>query len=67
MRKSQKQQVLEWLQKGWTLTPYQALRKFHSLRLGAIIFELRKEGYNITTMPFQVDKHTIVAKYRMVF
>lgn len=47
---TKKQRVLRYLvenRKG--ITPLEALRMFGSFRLGAIIFELRQEGYNITT------------------
>ena len=47
---TKKQRVLKYLvenRKG--ITPLEALRMFGSFRLGAIIFELRQEGYNITT------------------
>lgn len=47
---TKKQRVLNYLienKKG--ITPLEALRMFGSFRLGAIIFDLRQEGYNITT------------------
>ena len=47
---TKKQRVLKYLvenRKG--ITPLEALRMFGSFRLGAIIFDLRQEGYNITT------------------
>ena len=46
---SQKQKVLNWLQTGKPLTPIQALERFGSFRLGALIHKLRNEGYSITT------------------
>ena len=49
---SQKQQVLEYLQKGYSLTPKEAMKKFGSMRLGALIFDLVAEGYNIINVQY---------------
>lgn len=46
---AQKDMVLKHLMEGKEITPLEALKEYGSLRLGAIIFELRKEGYNIST------------------
>jgi len=46
---SQKQQVANYLQSGKSLTPIQALSKFGTLRLAAIIFVLKNEGLKIKT------------------
>jgi len=46
---SQKQQVANYLQSGKSLTPIQALTKFNTLRLAAIIFKLKAEGLKIKT------------------
>lgn len=46
---SQKEMVLKHLKEGKEITPLEALKEYGSLRLGAIIFDLRKEGYNIST------------------
>lgn len=40
--------ILAHLQSGKTLTPLGALREFSCLRLGARIWDLRKEGHPIT-------------------
>jgi len=47
MKKSQTEQILNWLKKGHKLNPLQALRKFGSFRLGARVFEIKEMGYNI--------------------
>ena len=41
--------ILEHLQQGKPITPLEALEKFRSFRLGSIIYNLRKCGYNIKT------------------
>ena len=46
---SQRKVVLKHLQSGKELSQLEATRKYGILRLGAIIFNLRKEGYNIST------------------
>ena len=39
--------ILEYLQKGKTITALECYNMFGSLRLGAYICNLKKEGYNI--------------------
>ena len=46
---TQKQACLDYLKKYGSITPLEALTAFHSFRLAAIIFELRKDGYAINT------------------
>lgn len=46
---TQKQACLDYLKKYGSITPLEALTAFHSFRLAAIIWELRKEGYDIAT------------------
>lgn len=48
-KKSQKQMCLEYLEKYGSITPLEALSAFNSFRLAALICELRKDGYIITT------------------
>jgi hypothetical protein len=43
---TQSQEILEYLKTGKWLSPIEALEKFGSFRLGARIFDLRKEGYS---------------------
>ena len=65
LKKSQKQNVLEYLEIGNKITPLEALYQFGSFRLSAIIFELRQEGYNIITHNKTVDGKTF-AEYELV-
>ena len=46
---SKKDKVLTHLQTHGNITPLEALNEYGSFRLGAIIFNLRKEGHDITT------------------
>ena len=47
--KGQRKAVKDYLCKGETLTSYEAFKLFGCTRLSAIIFELRKSGYDIET------------------
>lgn len=47
---SQSKVVLKHLQSGKTISQREATKKYGILRLGAIIFNLRKEGYKIITL-----------------
>ena len=64
-KKSQKENILEYLEIGNKITPLEALYQFGSFRLSAIIFELRQEGYNIITHNKSVDGKTF-AEYELV-
>lgn len=44
---SQQDEILEYLKTGKTLTPLEALNMFGTLRLSALIFNLKAEGHNI--------------------
>ena len=46
---SQKEQVLKYLKEHESITSIQAFKKFNVTRLSSIIFNLREEGYDITT------------------
>lgn len=61
---TKKQRVLEHLLKGGAITPLEALNMFGSLRLGAIIFELRQDGYNIDTKRVS-NGRSCFARYRL--
>ena len=60
---TQKANVRAWLLRGNMLTPLEALRMFGSLRLSAIIFDLREEGLPIVTEKIQVSHRKRVAQY----
>ena len=64
-KKSQKENILEYLEIGNKITPLEALYQFGSFRLSAIIFELRQEGFNIITHNKTVDGKTF-AEYELI-
>lgn len=41
--------VLEWLKTGDSISSFEAFKELGVTRLSAIIFSLRKKGYNITS------------------
>ena len=49
-RTTQKQSILNDLKIGLTITPIDALTKHGCFRLAAVVFDLRQEGHNITTV-----------------
>lgn len=46
---TQKNFILRHLQEFGSIEPLASLREYGCYRLGAVIFRLRAEGYNITT------------------
>ena len=46
---TQEQMVLEYLKGFGTITSWEAIKEFGATRLSAIILNLRKKGYNIST------------------
>lgn len=60
---SQKAQVRAHLLRGKSITPLEALNHYGSLRLSAIIFDLREEGLPIVTEKLQVSPKKRVARY----
>jgi hypothetical protein len=43
------QKIREWLERGKSITPFQALQWWGCMRLGARIYDLRNDGMNIIT------------------
>ena len=48
--------VLEHLKSGKELNPKEALSRYGTFRLGALIFDLRREGYNIISRREDYEK-----------
>jgi len=46
---SQKKEVLKYLQAGNTITSMEAIDLFGATRLSAIIYDIKADGYNIST------------------
>ena len=65
--KTQKELIREYLERGNSLTPMDALELFGCFRLATRIFELKKEGLHIdTAMVEDKDTGKRYASYRLV-
>jgi hypothetical protein len=64
---SQKDMVLDHLKSGQPITQWDAIQMFRATRLGAIIYDLKKDGWDIST-EMVYDKRTgkNYAKYQLV-
>lgn len=60
---TQKSVIRQHLLDGKSITPLEALRLCGSLRLSAIIYDLREEGLQIKTERLQVSPRKHVARY----
>ena len=58
---TQNEAILDYLKRGFTLTPIEALEKFHCFRLAARIADLKKQGHTIIN-----DGQSNYAKYRLL-
>lgn len=63
---TQNQKIANYLNKGKSLTPIQALNKFNCFRLAARISDLRNDGMLIKTKLITVKKGVNVASYSLL-
>lgn len=47
--RSQQDKIIDYLATGRSITPLQALSRFGCMRLGARIYQLKKDGHRIQT------------------
>ena len=68
--KSQSDAILWHLKTYGSITSYEAIKEYGATRLSAIIFNHRKEGYNIDSLPLtkktRFGRNTTIAKYTYV-
>jgi len=64
--KSQESAILEHLKSGRRITPIDALSLYKCLRLGARIYGLKKQGFQIESEMVKVPSGKRVASYRLV-
>ena len=61
--------ILRYMQDTGSITPWEAMREFGCMRLGARIYDLRRRGLNITketeTSRNRYGKRVSYAKYRV--
>lgn len=64
MKESKKNDVLKHLKRYKSITSMTAFEKYGATRLSAIIFNLRKEGWNIITEEIEIkDRHGNNCRY----
>lgn len=61
--KAQSAQILNYLKAGYSLTPLDALHMFGSFRLGARVYDLRKEGHDIKKRMIETESGKRIAEY----
>ena len=64
-QQSQTASILHYLERGGSLTPLDALRMYGCLRLGARVWDLKKQGWKIETHMVATEGGAHVASYRM--
>lgn len=64
--KSQCEQILAYLKQGRTITPLEALDKFGCFRLGARVWDLKKDGHDIRSRIVDVGNGKRVARYLLI-
>lgn len=67
-KKTQKDMILEHLEKNGSITPLEAQKLYGCMRLGARIWDLRHEGHEIIREIVEVSTRTgkaRVARYRL--
>ena len=62
---SQRARILRDLRKGRTITPLQALRRYGCFRLGARIYDLKRDGHRIETL-WEENGKARYARYRLL-
>ena len=65
-KRTQNSRILQHLLDGQSITPIQALKKFGCFRLGARIFELRKQGFYIDMKKVDNGEGNKFAKYTLI-
>lgn len=62
---TQTDQIFKHLSQGHRLTPLEALDRFGCFRLGARIYDLKKQGYDIKRRMVETAEGARVAEYWM--
>jgi hypothetical protein len=62
----QQDAILAYLRQGNSITPLEALSRFSCFRLGARIFELKKQGYDIRSELVRGDNNKHFSRYHLI-
>lgn len=65
-KKSQQENIKEYLLQGYPITPLDALSMFGCFRLSAIIFNLKKEGLQFNTRLIKNQYGNSFAEYSLI-
>lgn len=61
---SDKERILKFMEKHGSITPWEAITEFGCTRLGARIWDLKRDGHNIiATMETSTDRFGDVTRY----
>jgi hypothetical protein len=63
---NQREQILHYLKQGNKLTSWEAIHKFRATRLSAIIYNLKKNGYDIIAVMQTADNGKRYAEYTLI-
>jgi hypothetical protein len=63
---SQSAKILEWLESGRPITALDALDHFGCFRLGARIYDLKRDGHEIESRPYKTAGGATIAQYRLI-
>lgn len=63
---SQSKKIIEYLKQGNSITQMEAASQFQCWRLGARIYDLRSQGYDIITEEMPNEHGGTHARYRLV-
>lgn len=63
---SQAANILEWLQRGHTITAREALTMFQCFRLAARILDLKRAGHHIECEAVTLTNGKRIGRYRLV-
>lgn len=62
---SQCAMILDWLERGFTITQMEALKRFGCIRLPARINDLRNRGYQIEMHKVKTNTGKLVGEYKL--
>ena len=63
---NQTEKILHYLKQGNKLTSWEAIHKFRATRLSAIIYNLKKYGYDIIAVMQTADNGKRYAEYTLI-
>ena len=62
---SQNARIIEWLERGFSITSLEALKRFGCMRLASRIHDIRERGYEINTRKVKTESGKYVTEYSL--